>query len=199
MNLVPDADYQHRYRDYTFKGKRPDEEIVLLLRHHWLIFVFNYIPVFFFLLFIILVQAFGPSWIKAADVPVAMNVFYLAITFLWMFFWLTAFVIWVDYYLDVWIVTNQRVINIEQFGLFRREVSELGHSKVQDVTTKIKGFIPTLFKYGNVYIQTAGTKERFVFKQVPNPVFIRSVIMKLQKRAIQEQKKREGEILRGKL
>ena len=106
---------------------------------------------------------------------------------------------WIDFYYDVWIVTDQRIISIEQLGLFRREISELEHGKIQDVTTEIHGIVPTLLKFGQVYIQTAGEKARFTFKQVENPVMIRSVVMALQKNAIKQQKREEGAIMRGKV
>ena len=72
-----------------------------------------------------------------------------------MFLWLYGFLLWIDYWLDVWIVTDERVINIEQKGLFSRSVSELHFYNVQDVTTSVRGVIPTLLNYGDVEVQTA--------------------------------------------
>ena len=37
----------------------------------------------------------------------------------------------------------------------------------------------TMFNYGNVYIQTAGEAENFVFRNVPNPHHIREEIVRL--------------------
>jgi hypothetical protein len=101
--------------------------------------------------------------------------------------------------LDVWIVTDKRIVNIEQIALFQRSVSELEHSKIQDITSEIHGILPTLFRYGYIYIQTAGETQRFVFKQVPNPVKTRNIIMKLQKKAIMREKKKEKAIMEGKM
>ena len=94
---------------------------------------------------------------------------------IWFFF----FPQFVDYYLDAWVITNDRIVNVEQQGLFARTVSELDLYKIQDVTSEVRGLIPTLFNYGNVHVQTAGTQERFVFEQVPNPHEIRKRIMVL--------------------
>ena len=80
-----------------------------------------------------------------------------------------------------------------------REISELEHIKIQDVTSEVMGVVPTLFNYGFVYVQTAGETERFTFKQVPDPVKIRDVIMQLQQWEILQRQKREGQIFRGKL
>ncbi|MEK7203085.1 MAG: PH domain-containing protein, partial [Patescibacteria group bacterium] len=40
---------------------------------------------------------------------------------------------------------------------------------VQDITSEMKGIFGTFFNFGDVYIQTAGEKERFIFRQIPNP------------------------------
>jgi hypothetical protein len=90
----------------------------------------------------------------------------------YLYIWLFAFVSYVNYYLDVWIITNQRIIDMEQRGLFARIVSEQRLDKIQDITAESKGFFPTVLNYGEVYAQTAGEKERFVFKQVPEPYTI---------------------------
>ena len=192
-------EYQNKYRDFSFKGKRDGEEIIVLVRRHWLILVFSLFPILLFLLGIIFLHFLGNRMDDFFQITIDPAFRGLIEFFLFMIFWLILFIIWIDYYLDVWIITTQRIVNIEQLGLFRRQVSEMEHSKIQDVTSKIKGVFPTLFKYGYIYIQTAGATERFIFKQIPNPVEIRNIIMQLQKRAIREQKREEGIILRGKI
>lgn len=192
------ADYQEKYHNYTFRGKRPGENILLLLRRHWLIFLVKFLPAFFFLILIVVYRNLVP-WLGENFYQWEGRIFDLVESFLWMFWWLLLFVTWIDYYFDVWVVTDQRVVNIEQNGLFNREISELEHGKIQDVTTEIHGLIPTLLKFGYVYIQTAGEQLRFKFKQVPNPVQVRAILMQLQKKAIEEQQRKEGEILRGKV
>ncbi len=191
--------YQKKYRHYTFQGKNKDEEIVLLLRRHWIRMIVFFLPVIFFLLGIIILWILTPLVIDLTAIDSGKQIFHLILSVLFLFWWLIVFITWVDYYLDVWIITTRRIINIEQIGLFRREVSELRHSRIQDVTTEVKGFFATLLKYGFVYVQTAGTKERFVFKNVPRPVFVRNIIMKLQKKAYLDRQIKEGQILRGKL
>jgi len=79
----------------------------------------------------------------------------------------------VDFYLDVWIVTNDRIVDIEQFGLFSRTISELDLFHIQDVTTDVHGFFATIFRYGNVSVKTASSNVDIVFRNVPNPNKIR--------------------------
>lgn len=199
MRIQGEADYQEKYLDYNFKGKRSDEYILTILRRHWLVAVFEFFPIFIYLLGIIALHIFIIRPEAIFHVNISSGLLYLFESYLFLIFWLAVFIIWIDYYLDMWIITDQRIVNIEQYGLFQREVSELEHGRVQDVTTEIRGLLPTIFQYGFVYVQTAGEKERFVFKQVPNPNSVRKIIMQLQKYAILESKKQEGAILRGKL
>ena len=96
-----------------------------------------------------------------------------------LFAWLFLFQLFLDYYLDSWIVTNKRIINIEQTGLFGRTVSELRLYRIQDVTATVNGFSNTMFNYGDVQIQTAGEVEHFVFEQIPHPNQISKTILEL--------------------
>lgn len=93
-----------------------------------------------------------------------------------MIIMLIAFLFWMDHYLDVWIITNERIIDVEQHGLFRRETSEFGIDKVQDITAEIPHVIATFLRYGNLRIQTAGERS-FTIKDVPNIYEIKKVIM----------------------
>ena len=93
--------------------------------------------------------------------------------------WVYSFSEYIDYYLDTWIITNLRIINIEQHGLFSRTASELYLGDVQDVTSEVKGVIPTLFDYGSVYVQTAGERQRFHFKDIDHPEKTKEKILRL--------------------
>ena len=84
-----------------------------------------------------------------------------------------------DYWLDVWLLTNRRIINIEQKGLFSRTTSELHLYRIQDVTAEVTGFTRSVLDYGMVYIQTAGEQERFIFEEVPHPNEISKNILAL--------------------
>lgn len=83
------------------------------------------------------------------------------------------------YLLDSWIVSSKRIINNTQQGFFNRTISETQLLRVQDVSVKISGMIPTVLHFGDVEIQTAGTTEKFVFEQIPNPEQVKDEIMNL--------------------
>ena len=119
----------------------------------------------------------------------------LATLFIWNFF----FILWLDYYLDAWIVTTERIINIEQRGFFSRDISELKLTKIQDVTSEIIGVIPTLLNYGNIYVQTAGETERFTFYQIPNPNYVKNIIVELQEKEQKTETDALGQAIRQEL
>ncbi len=183
--------YRHKYRNYDFKDKKSDEDIILILRRHWLTFIFKFFPIIVGVILLVFMHFvlvdLLRSWFDIDNV----DLIYFLESIVAMFLWLIFFILWIDYYFDAWIITDRRIVDIEQQGLFRRNVSELEHSKIQDVTTEIHGVLPTILKYGFVYVQTAGKKGRFVFKEVPHPMFVRKLIVSLQKRIIRERKLEE--------
>lgn len=101
---------------------------------------------------------------------------FLYVTWL-MFVWLWIFFEWTDYYLDVWIITDQKIINVDQQALFRREISTLQLDKIQDVTVDVKGIVPTALHYGNILVQTAGESREFLMLKIAEPQKVRDTIV----------------------
>ncbi len=106
------------------------------------------------------------------------------ITFLgsaWLLiFWMRGMGIWTDYFLDLWIITDKRIVDIEQKGFFHRKISVLLIEKIQDVTIETSGFIPTLLNFGDIHVQTAGEELEFVMHGISNPKHVREIITKAQ-------------------
>ena len=100
--------------------------------------------------------------------------------------WYFLFKTLTDFYLDTWIVTDHRILEIHQLGLFKRDVSELRLSKIQDVNVKVEGLLPTFFNYGTVIIQTAGVIPEFKFEQIPNPQQAKDKILQLYDQFIKQ-------------
>jgi len=85
----------------------------------------------------------------------------------------------VTFYLDVWIITNDRLVDIRQVSLFSRIIAEVDLYQIQDATSEVKGFWASMFNYGNIYLQTAGPVPRFVLYNVPDPSNLREKILDL--------------------
>jgi len=168
-----------------------DEEIVIFARRHWVAFLGNLLlGVFLYLMpivVLILLAVYLPSIYTSswrAIMVVFASIYYLI---------MTAFIFlqWISYYFDIIIVTNKRVVDIVQEGLFNRRITEIPLLRVQDVTGEIKGFFQTLFGYGNVVVETAGEGTlNLKFKDIPNPLEISAKIQKLHDAC----REKEGEI-----
>jgi len=170
--------------------RKPDEKVVFFLRRHPIIFIAEVL-----LIILLAVVPFAGNWLLSGlwpdllagprSRPILVLVFSAYYLMVWTFF-LSYFI---DYALDGWIVTDDRILSVEQNGLFSRTVSELDLAKIQDVTSEVKGFVAFLFNYGYVYIQTAGEIERFIFEQVPRPHEVRKQLLGL----VEADRKKQGE------
>ena len=58
------------------------------------------------------------------------------------------------WYFTVYIVTNERIRQVTQHGLFGKDVVELRLSKIQNISYNIPGFTGEMFKFGTIVIQT---------------------------------------------
>jgi membrane protein YdbS with pleckstrin-like domain len=67
------------------------------------------------------------------------------------------------------LVTDRSLVQIMQKTLFNRKVSRLSMSNVEDVNEEQRGIISSIFNYGTLTVQTAGTEDNFIFTLCPNP------------------------------
>jgi hypothetical protein len=160
----------------------PNETVVLFLRRHWidLVRIFTFSGVLFVLPVVVgtLIELSNPNLIAHVfwgPALVAILVAYLLVILVLTLTEVT------DYWLDVWIVTTERIINTEQQGLFNRVVSEVYLHQIQDITSEQKGLVATFLTYGDVFIQTAAERERFQFKNIDNPEDVKVAISGLAK------------------
>jgi uncharacterized membrane protein YdbT with pleckstrin-like domain len=171
-------------------------EVLKIIHRHWFDILKQFIVIFLLVLLLIFLFSFIPSYFPAFEKNAFSNLLLFAENLVAIFIWIFIFFIWIDYYFDIWIIASEKIVNIEQKGLFVRSVSELKFERIQDVTVEVNGFIPTILNYGDVYIQTAGETERFIFRQVPDPYGLKDLIMGLQKEQIAEETNELGEVIR---
>lgn len=167
---------------FHFQGQKEGEVILAVLHRHW----FNILTQMLLILALIIMLGLSAIYLPIVFPNIVLlsggNFFVFFEISGAMFIWVLFFILWIDYYFDAWIVTNKRIVNIDQKGLFVRNVSELELENIQDVTTEVCGMIPTFLNYGNVFIQNAGQVERFIFQNVPNPYAVKDLIMNLQEK-----------------
>jgi uncharacterized membrane protein YdbT with pleckstrin-like domain len=61
---------------------------------------------------------------------------------------------WISWYFSVFIVTDQRLIQITQKGLFNRSVVDMALSQIQMVNYEVAGLNQTLLGFGTISMQT---------------------------------------------
>ncbi len=162
-----------------FPSQQTDETIFLVVREHWIFLVFRLFVVVLMFGLLLAFRRFGPAvspglfeGTAAVIVKLLSQLYLLALL-------VGLFAIWIFYYLNIQIITNIRIVDIDQKGLFRRVISELHIDKIEDVTSDANGILSTVFRFGNVYVQTAAAVERFEFDRVPKPEGIEKIILDL--------------------
>ncbi len=164
-------------QDAHFAGEQEDEEIILLMRAH-IVTTFPWIIVTLLLLAapIILLPIFGGLGTLAA---IGYGMTFSLLVFWYLGTFTFAFLNFLFWYFNVYIVTNQRIVDVDWYSLVNREVNVSQISKIQDITANQIGVLSGLFDYGHVFIQTAGTEPNFEFHNVPHPQLVARKIQEL--------------------
>jgi len=151
-----------------------NERIIAIVRKHWFILLAKTILplVLMFLPFFVYVLAQDNQIIQgvfsALERGASVALFLSALWVLIM--WIAIFTAWTDYYLDIWTVTNLRIIAIDQRGLFSRSIASFRYERLQDVNIEINGIIATFLDFGRLEAQTAGHGvSEFIFNGAPQP------------------------------
>lgn len=162
-----------------FPSQGQNEKIYIAVREHWILLALRVAVWAIFLVVPIAFYSYAPQnfpllfeGTSASFVQTAMFVYII-------FLALSLFIIFVLYYLNLHIITEMRIVDIDQEGLFTHSVSELNIEKIEDVTSETTGVLGNIFDFGTVYIQTAGATERFEFKNVPTPAKLVKIILDL--------------------
>lgn len=188
-NLVRDGFQKSVWHSLTalpvgvgFEAQNDDELVILFMRSHpstnlhWiaLILVLFWIP-FFWNEFPLIVGLTGM-------VKLSLTLFwYMALAF----FAYEQFLVW---FYSVYIVTNERVIDVNFYGLLYKDVKTAQISRIEDVSYSQRGLLSSFFNYGSVTIETASEQRSdnneegsaaFVFTSVTNPNEVVKVISEL--------------------
>lgn len=166
-----------------------DEKIILEVRRHWFVLFAQSLPLLFLALVPLIIkigfQATGLSDIVALGKNTETLITIATAVWIW-FIWVAFFMVWTDYYLDILILTNKRIIDIEQKGLFSREISTFRLDRIQDVTAEVNGIIATFLNFGDIHIQTAGEVPEIAVRGIPHPHHVRETVSRIQDEAIEK-------------
>lgn len=153
-----------------FSTQAVNENVILLLRQH---------PITQLGWFIIsLIGAFIPLFMDSISFFnfLPLN-FQLAIYFGW-YLVLLGFIFesFLKWFYNVYIITDERIIDIDFYSLTYRNISAAKIDNIEDTTASTAGFLSALFDFGTVTIQTAAEKREFEFEGVPRPTQVTTLI-----------------------
>ncbi len=156
---------------YSFHGQRSDENVLVVVNQHtWLL-----MPIV--LIWFVVAAAVGiVMWKFGASRFTSYSIGTLGI--LAILYSLYQWFLWTN---GTYIVTSQRVIKIDQLGLFRRLISEAEIGRIQQITTEISGPIRTVLNFGTIKIQTSSNEGRIDLDDVPDPYNIQQLIVGVQR------------------
>ncbi|OHA20573.1 MAG: hypothetical protein A2849_03120 [Candidatus Taylorbacteria bacterium RIFCSPHIGHO2_01_FULL_51_15] len=162
------------------------ESIEYVARRHWLLFLGEVAFLALLALAPLCLFLIPPSVISVlsevfAPAEISLRLFFFLWSLWMLFLWMALTLFWTNYYLDVWILTNHRIVDVEQIGLFNRKVSSFRFDQIQDATVKVSGLLATLIDFGTVEIRTA-SNESFGFQGVARPNYLKNRILSEQHR-----------------
>jgi len=188
-----------RREGHFFPEQHENEKIILFTRRHWIVFVGHLVLTAFIGAIIEGVLYLGYMYIPAVNESADAEIIIFTLgAIVALMVWLIMFIGWVDYYLDVWMVTNERIVEIKQNALFNRQISELDLEDIEDVSAKVVGFWGTLLGYGTIFVQTAATTEMFEFLRIPKPNEVQKVVLMLKSELEDKSKLGLSELFEGK-
>lgn len=157
----------------SFEGQLPDEKTLKIVRMHWLTLARE--GVFMFIAFVpILVMIFTAGY--SFDGELQKFLLFLS-SILFLFWWYWVFYMTTMYYLNIWIITDHRLIESEQLGMFRRNYTELSLTKIQDISVNVEGFFETMLNVGMVEVQSAAAEKKFKMVSIGDPLKVKETII----------------------
>lgn len=160
------------YPSLRFETQEKDEDPILLLRMHPITQVYWVINGLFFLIILFFLNLIISSYFSMGQI-IFFNIFFgsLILSYFWFNF--------LNWYFNVGIITNKKIVDVDYHGVIYKEVTMTKINNVEDITSKTGGYFSSIFDYGNVFIQTAGTEANIEYVNIPHPSQVVSLINNL--------------------
>lgn len=160
------------YPNIKFETYEPGEEVILLIHAHPFTQLSWIVNAFFLLIFLVVSNFFITSFFNPSQI-FFFDLFFIIfiLSYLWFNF--------INWYFNVGIVTNRRVIDIDFDSVLYKQITVAQLDRIQDMTVKSGGYFGTFFNFGSIFIQTAGTEENIVFVNAPHPAEVVDIINQL--------------------
>lgn len=176
-------------KNARISGEDEDEIILYLFRRA---FITNFRWIFIATLGLVLVPLFNAFIITLSpNIHANLNPgFILSLNvFLYVVIFGYAFQGFLNWFFNIYIITNKRIFDLDFTGFLQKTISEAPLENVEDVTSTVSGTIRVVLNIGTVYIQTAAEEREFEFTDMSNPSKVRDIIADI----VTEKKNKEND------
>lgn len=155
--------------ELSFDGQREDERVIFIFRRHLstarrgLIF-----------LIIMIILGLIPMFLWKDDSR--MFWVFLGCVIVGLLGVAYSYLLW---YFSIFIVTNERIRQIIQKGLFKKTTTDLWLDKIQSISYSVPSVVAGIFGYGTILIQTA--VGDLIISGVPKPAKIHNKLQDIAK------------------
>lgn len=164
-------------KETFFSGQDRGEEIVLIVRQHPIVLLPGIVTSVLVLFIGFVISSVLANYGLLGSKSVAGIIAFLII--LTLFILTSIFSAFLKWFYTVNIVTTTRIIDLDFQDVIKHVYTEARLDKIEDVTHKPAGFWSSIFDFGDVYVQTAGTKMGIIMKNVPRARDIQDTIYDL--------------------
>jgi hypothetical protein len=151
------------------------ERILALFRRHWWFLWPQSILLLLAAVVPVVVVALLLNFIGVLD---DLGIYFWIVVAVWLVYWaVRIFFNWYRYHNDIWLVTDQRLIDSFKKHPFDLRVATADLVNVQDINVVKSGLTPSLLNYGSVVCETAGAAtDEFVISGIPHPEEVQLLI-----------------------
>lgn len=152
----------------SFKGQKPEEEIIVAQRRHVWVLAKPLSKIFLATVIVaVIFYFFQASWVTGYSL---------------MFYFLFLAVYGGYHYLvwhhDWYILTNLRLLDLNQKSFFQRRMRYIDLDNIRDVSYESRG-LGAIFSFGRLIIHLKSSREKIVFELVNNPEDFQEEILSL--------------------
>jgi len=179
---------KRRLRHFIFSSYLEDgEKIFEVIRRHILVFKLAAAKTSFFGLVVP-----GFLWFLIPQARIA-YVIWIAVGLLGLSYH------YMNWYYDVWLLTNRGIIDIERKGYLDVRATRIEYHLIEDITYTIKGLMQTIFNYGDIMIDKMVARVSVTLKDCPNPKKAERLIKRYQKKYVFERSVKDHDKLKDML
>ena len=152
------------------------ERVIELCRRHW----WHLWPKTVIWLLFALLPVIAAVWLLSAlDVLDDLGIFFWAVVAVWLLYWAVRLLLnWYRYHNDIWVITNQRIIDSTKRHPFDLRISTADLVNIQDMSVERSGILRTILDYGDILCQTAAEMQAFRLAGIPDPRAVQALVDK---------------------